>query len=112
MRPAHVMAVLDREYQSARRTHHTPVMLWGPPGVGKSQMVAQIAAKHKAPMIDIRLSQMEPTDLRGIPFRVNDVVEWAIPSMLPDAVRHGTKAFSFSTKSLRRRPPSPPRRTS
>ncbi|MCK7497640.1 MAG: AAA family ATPase [Comamonadaceae bacterium] len=60
-------------------------MLWGPPGVGKSQMVAQVAARHGAPMIDIRLSQMEPSDLRGIPFRVGDMVEWAIPAMLPDA---------------------------
>src|SRR3989337_1072678 len=71
MRPAQILAVLDREYHSAREGHHTPVMLWGPPGVGKSQMVAQVAAGHKAPVIDIRLSQLEPTDLRGIPFRAD-----------------------------------------
>ena len=41
MRPAQILAVLDREYHGAREGHHTPVMLWGPPGVGKSQMVAQ-----------------------------------------------------------------------
>lgn len=95
MRPALIMAVLDREYESTRRGEHTPVMLWGPPGVGKSQMVKQIAEKRGTPMIDLRLSQMEPTDLRGIPFRVNDVVEWAIPAMLPDAVRHGYEGILF-----------------
>lgn len=95
MRPALIMAVLEREYQSTRQGQHTPVMLWGPPGVGKSQMVAQIAAKHGTPMIDVRLSQMEPTDLRGIPFRVNELVEWAIPAMLPDAVRHGYQGILF-----------------
>ena len=95
MRPALIMAVLDREYQSTRNGQHTPIMLWGPPGVGKSQMVAQIAAKHGAPMIDLRLSQLEPTDLRGIPFRVNEVVEWATPAMLPDAVRHGYEGILF-----------------
>jgi hypothetical protein len=95
MRPALILAVLDREFQSARHGHHTPVMLWGPPGVGKSQMVAQVAAKNAVPVIDLRLSQMEPTDLRGIPFRVNDVVEWAVPALLPDGVRHGPFGILF-----------------
>ncbi|HYA39164.1 MAG TPA: MoxR family ATPase [Candidatus Methylomirabilis sp.] len=95
MRPAHILAVLEREFLSAREGHHTPVMLWGPPGVGKSQMVAQVARKHGVPVIDIRLSQMEPTDLRGIPFRVDDVVEWAIPAMLPDIKRHGSVGILF-----------------
>src|SRR3972149_6485728 len=95
MRPALILAVLEREFQSTREGHHTPVMLWGPPGVGKSQMVAQVAKKYGVPVIDIRLSQMEPTDLRGIPFRVGDVVEWAIPAMLPDASRHGAEGILF-----------------
>lgn len=70
-------------------------MLWGPPGVGKSQMVAQIATRHAAPVIDIRLSQMEPSDLRGIPFRAGEQVEWAVPAMLPDSGRHGETGVLF-----------------
>ena len=69
MRPAQLEVILDQEFLSTKEGHHTPVMLWGPPGVGKSQMVAQIGARHAVPVIDIRLSQMEPSDLRGIPFR-------------------------------------------
>lgn len=95
MRPAQLIPLLEREFIAAREGHHTPVMLWGPPGVGKSQMVAQVAARHDAPMIDIRLSQMEPSDLRGIPFRVGDLVEWAVPAMLPDAKRHGEAGILF-----------------
>ncbi len=95
MRPAQLQAVLDREFLSARVGQHTPVMLWGPPGVGKSQIIAQVAARHAAPMIDIRLSQMEPSDLRGIPFRVDNGVEWAVPAMLPDAKRHGAAGILF-----------------
>jgi hypothetical protein len=64
-------------------------MLWGPPGVGKSQLVAQVASNNEVPIVDIRLSQMEPSDLRGIPFKNGDKVDWAIPSMLPDAEVHG-----------------------
>jgi hypothetical protein len=33
--------------------------------------------------------------LRGIPFRVGDLVEWAVPAMLPDALRHGTAGVLF-----------------
>ena len=95
MRPAQLLTVLELEYQSTRRGQHTPVMLWGPPGVGKSQMVAQIAARHAVPVIDIRLSQMEPSDLRGIPYRVDGQVEWAIPTMLPDTERHGPEGILF-----------------
>ncbi len=95
MRPAQLLTVLEREFLSAREGHHTPVMLWGPPGVGKSQIIAQVASRHAAPMIDIRLSQMEPSDLRGIPFRIEDRVEWAVPSMLPDAKRHGPNGILF-----------------
>jgi hypothetical protein len=95
MRPSQLMTVLQREFESTDTGHHTPVMLWGPPGVGKSQMVAQVAADHGVPVIDIRLSQMEPSDLRGIPFRVGDHVEWAVPAMLPDAQRHGPRGILF-----------------
>lgn len=95
MRPAHLQTVLDREFESTESGHHTPVMLWGPPGVGKSQMIAQVAERHNAPVIDIRLSQMEPSDLRGIPFRDKDYVEWAVPAMLPDAQRHGKSGVLF-----------------
>jgi hypothetical protein len=95
MRPAQLIKVLEREFLSAREGQHTPVMLWGPPGVGKSQMVAQIAERHGVRVIDIRLSQMEPSDLRGIPFRVGDRVEWAVPAMLPNANHHSSAGILF-----------------
>ena len=95
MRPAQLLTILDREFTSTTEGHHTPVMLWGPPGVGKSQIVAQIAQQHGVPVIDIRLSQMEPSDLRGIPFRAGETVEWAVPGILPNAERHGPTGILF-----------------
>jgi MoxR-like ATPase len=95
MRPSQLRLILERECLSLRDGHHTPAMIWGPPGVGKSDIVRQIAASHDLPMIDIRLSQLEPSDLRGIPFRQEDRVEWAIPTMLPDAQRHGNAGILF-----------------
>lgn len=95
MRPAQLLTVLNREFTSTREGHHTPVMLWGPPGVGKSEMVTQIATRHRVAVTDIRLSQMEPSDLRGIPFRVGEHVEWAVPALLPNKERHGPQGILF-----------------
>ncbi len=54
--------------------------------MGKSQIIAGIARRHGARLVDIRLSQMEPTDLRGIPFKTSDDrVKWSVPEMLPDS---------------------------
>ena len=95
MRPSHVRAVLEREFQAAAAGIHTPVMLWGPPGVGKSRITAELAERAHVPLIDVRLSQMEPTDLRGIPFRAGDRVEWSVPATLPDQQRHGPRGILF-----------------
>jgi replication-associated recombination protein RarA len=55
MRPFHISAVLDREFNSTAAAAQTPVMLWGPPGIGKSRIVAQIAEANGVPLIDLRL---------------------------------------------------------
>jgi hypothetical protein len=63
-----------------------PIFLWGPPGIGKSELVEGIAKDHDGFMIDLRLGQMEPTDIRGIPFYNKDLgkMDWAPPIDLPD----------------------------
>ena len=46
-----------------------PAFLWGPPGIGKSEIVTEIANEWgNTLVIDLRMAQMEPTDIRGIPF--------------------------------------------
>ena len=63
-----------------------PSFLWGPPGVGKSELVEEIATEMgNCLVIDLRMAQMEPTDIRGIPFFNKDlgVMDWAPPIELP-----------------------------
>jgi len=64
-----------------------PMFLWGPPGIGKSEVVADITAELGGFMIDLRLGQMDPTDIRGIPFYNKELgkMDWAPPIDLPDA---------------------------
>jgi MoxR-like ATPase len=63
-----------------------PIFLWGPPGIGKSSIVSQIAKERDVGFIDLRLSLLDPTDLRGIPFFDNSTnnAVWAPASFLPD----------------------------
>ena len=73
-----------------------PLMIWGPPGAGKSEAVAQVTAKHDAIMVDIRLSQYDSVDLRGFPstepglYAEGNGMAWAPPVTLPFV---GNKAF-------------------
>lgn len=63
-----------------------PAFIWGPPGIGKSELVEQIAKDLDGVMFDLRLGQMEPTDIRGIPFYNKDsgTMDWAQPVDLPN----------------------------
>ena len=62
-----------------------PVFMWGPPGIGKSDIVHQIGAEQEREVIDVRLSLWEPTDIKGIPYYNADMksMTWAPPSELP-----------------------------
>lgn len=62
-----------------------PTFIWGPPGIGKSSIVKQIANANDLAFIDLRLALMDPTDLKGIPFYDKEAHQalWAPPSFLP-----------------------------
>jgi hypothetical protein len=60
-----------------------PIVVWGQPGVGKSQVAQQTAAALGYKLRDIRASLLDPVDLRGIPHVINERTHWAAPSFLP-----------------------------
>jgi len=61
-------------------------MLHGPPGVGKTQVVQQLADRIGARLFDLRLTTIEPQDLRGLPYYDHDAKRtiWYRPEDLPD----------------------------
>lgn len=78
--PKSAAKAIEKAVQSRR-----PIMLWGPPGIGKSDVVKQIADKHNREMIDIRLALWDPTDIKGMPYfdSTENTMKWAPPSELP-----------------------------
>ena len=62
-----------------------PTFLWGPPGIGKSDLVKLIGDEMGRDVIDVRLSLWEPTDIKGIPYYNADAgkMVWAPPAELP-----------------------------
>ncbi|MDE3179672.1 MAG: MoxR family ATPase, partial [Acidobacteriota bacterium] len=61
-----------------------PVFVWSGPGMGKSSVVAQVAAGLKLQLRDVRALLLDPVDLRGLPFLGSDGrSNWATPDFLP-----------------------------
>jgi MoxR-like ATPase len=60
-------------------------MLWGPRGVGKSSVVRQVAAHFGVPLVDLRLTTIEPVDIRGAIYAddVQAKTVWFPPEFLP-----------------------------
>jgi hypothetical protein len=80
MHPAALSGFLDT---LVRNDVTLSLMIWGPPGIGKSSIVAQTAAAHGLACIDLRLSQLAPTDLRGLPVARDGKARWYPPEFLP-----------------------------
>jgi MoxR-like ATPase len=80
MNPAALTRFLDT---LVRNQVKLSTMIWGPPGIGKSSIVAQTAQAHNLAFIDLRISQLAPTDLRGLPVAQDGLARWFPPEFLP-----------------------------
>ena len=60
-----------------------PVHVWGPCGVGKSQIAHQVADDLNYEFLDVRALQLDPIDFRGLPRITADTTEWVPPKFLP-----------------------------
>ncbi|MEM8721640.1 MAG: MoxR family ATPase [Cyanobacteria bacterium P01_G01_bin.39] len=80
MTPSQLKTYLNR---LIRQNIKISTMIWGVPGIGKSSIVAQIAEEHNIDFVDVRLSQLAPTDLRGLPVADEGISKWYPPEFLP-----------------------------
>lgn len=73
-----------RDALAASLAASVPVFLWGSPGIGKSDVVRQVAAQRGVELTDVRALLLDPVDLRGLPHVNGDgCAHWAPPVFLP-----------------------------
>lgn len=79
MKPSVVKEALKQCIAAGRPPH-----IWGPPGIGKSEVVRQVADELKLGLIDVRAVLLDPVDLRGLPKINGDgMAHWCPPAFLP-----------------------------
>lgn len=72
---------------------NVPTLMVGGMGLGKSQLMAQVAKENEMQLVDLRLAQMESCDLIGMPYRATDgTTQWAQPGWWP---KEGTRGIIF-----------------
>lgn len=90
---------------------HIPLLLWGKPGIGKSDIVKKVAKNNGYELIDIRLSQKESVDIIGMPItstiNINgedhNVLDFHPPSWFVKALFEGNCVLFFDEINRGRR---------
>ena len=84
MKPSQV-----KKYLKATIKAGLPTFIWGSPGVGKSQIVKQVADELGLELRDVRAVLLDPVDLRGVPKIEGKTCIWTIPQFLPQGNGRG-----------------------
>lgn len=76
------ISVIKEAILVCREAKVTP-FIWGHRGLGKSSLVQQTAAEHGWGFLDLRCSQLEASDIRGLPDRVDKRTHYLPPADMP-----------------------------
>lgn len=92
-----IKSMVRKVYSLAEQGDYLAIMIWGGTGVGKSQAVKQTADELGVGFIDLRLSLLNPVDLRGLPSidKENQTARWLHPEFLPTEKKHGERGILF-----------------
>lgn len=83
---------ITRQYQ---QDPSRALFFWGPPGVGKTMVVKDVAADLGVALKETRIGTMVPSDLRGVPVpdQARKITEWFTGEYLPDPERDGERGI-------------------
>lgn len=76
-------------------------MIWGGPGIGKSEIPQQVAESLNMNLIDFRANLYDPVDVRGVPHIMQEketgkrFTRWAVPDVFPIKSRDGETGMMF-----------------
>lgn len=92
MKPSEISIALETMYALRR-----PSFIWGPPGVGKTDMIAQLAKKLGIGLIDFRMALRDPTDIKGFPMpdAKTLTMKFFRDGELPNVKTHGERGILF-----------------
>ncbi|HLH85868.1 MAG TPA: hypothetical protein VKU79_03265 [Thermoplasmataceae archaeon] len=79
VRPSELRVIVNKVAIEGR----LPVMIWGAPGIGKSEIVRDCALEHDLSVLDLRLNYYEETDLLGIPMKTESGMRFLKYNRLP-----------------------------
>ena len=100
LRPSLVAAAID-----AMRDTDVSLYVHGAPGISKSAVARQVADRHGIAFIDVRLSQMAPEDVRGVPVmgEIDNMkgVVWSSPLFFPRDLDYQQTEVVDGTKTIR-----------
>jgi hypothetical protein len=92
MKPSDITLALETCLAQRR-----PAFLWGPPGVGKSDLTEGLAAKLGIGLIDFRMALRDPTDIKGFPMpdQKSQTMKFYRDGELPTVKTHGERGILF-----------------
>ena len=106
IRPKHLFQEIISNMRAGLNT-----MIWGGPGVGKSEIPYQVAQYLKQRVLEFRANLFDPVDVRGVP-RVVKIknhekyfTSWAVPDVFPIVGRDGERGI-FLIDELPTAPPA------
>jgi len=106
IKPSHLKSEIKQNMQAGINT-----MIWGGPGIGKSEIPDQIAKETNRKLLDFRANLFDPVDVRGVPYvaqmkeSLKRFTRWAVPDVFPIEDRDGTEGI-FLIDELPTAPPA------
>jgi hypothetical protein len=92
MKPSQIALALEACIEA-----DVPALVKGPPGIGKTYLVRELAARLNRPFVHLFAATLDPVDLIGVPYvdrpmidgiAGNPVTRWAAPGLLPQEPNH------------------------
>jgi hypothetical protein len=66
-----------------KRKNTFAIFIWGAPGIGKTEILSQLAKELDIALLEWHLATLEPTDFRGVPKVQNDRTVTKLPAIFP-----------------------------